>query len=107
MLARAPADAVVAFSVMWYGTGSEGGEVYIIDAVREVGNSFRSTRVIWRWEGAEFDACAGEVSGTKEIDQASPLRKRTLLDAADIDDVVVAIGPLVRISEFLDMEEEI
>lgn len=51
--------------------------------MREVGNSLRWTRVNWRWDGVGLVSDV-EVSGVREMDHASPLRKRTL-DAAATD----------------------
>ena len=54
-----------------------------MDAVREVGNSLRWIRVSWRWEGVAVGVgvISGlEASGVREMDQASPLRKRTFED---------------------------
>jgi hypothetical protein len=49
--------------------------------VREEGNSLRWTRVSWRCDGMGAASDLEEDSGVREMDQASPLRKRTL-DAA-------------------------
>ena len=49
--------------------------------MREVGNSLRWMRVSCRWEGVGFASEWDLAEGVREIDQASPLRKRTL-DAA-------------------------
>ena len=51
-----------------------------METVREVGNSLRWTRVSWRWEGVGLVSDL-EASGVREMDHASPLRKR-MLDAA-------------------------
>ena len=49
--------------------------------MREVGNSLRWMRVSWRWEGAGVNVVSDwDASGVREMDQASPLRKRTFDD---------------------------
>ena len=56
--------------------------------MREEGNSFRRTLVSWRWEGVGFASSELDAfSGVREMDQASPLRKRTL-DAAATELIV-------------------
>ncbi len=61
-----------------------------MEAVRDAGNSLRRTLVSWRWLGVGFNSSETEdedSSGVREIDQASPLRKRTLDAAATLLDV--------------------
>lgn len=61
-----------------------------------MGNSFRRTRVSWRWLGVGF-ACSEleDCSGVREMDQASPLRKRTLDAAATAVELLAEVkGPI-------------
>ena len=47
----------------------------------EVGNSLRWMRTSWRWEGVGVSVASDwDGSGVREMDQASPLRKRTFDD---------------------------
>ena len=72
--------------------------------VRDVGNSLRRTRVSWRWLGVDSDFAGPEFWGVREMDQASPLRKRTL-DAAATELELEALGAKLPSAE--EVEEVI
>ena len=64
--------------------------------MREEGNSLRWTRVTWRCDGMGAASDFEEDSGVREMDQASPLRKRTL-DAAATEVFVEVVSKLVEL----------